>query len=277
MRTTKLQSGDAVPVLGQGTWGMGEHAENQKDEIDALRFGLDAGMRLIDTAEMYGDGAAEELVGKAIAGRRSEAFLTTKVYPHNATRAGAIAACERSLRRLACDHIDLYLLHWRGNVPLADTMDAFMALRHSGKIRHYGVSNLDLADMQELWTVPGGSANATNQLLYNLARRSIEWDLLPLLRARGVPVMAYSPIEQGRLVANRKLTDFAKRHGMTPAKAALAWLLAHDDTIVIPKTSHREHLRENLAALEIRLTTAQLAELDQLFPPPKGRRPLEML
>jgi diketogulonate reductase-like aldo/keto reductase len=226
---------------------------------------------------MYGEGKAEELIGEAIAGRRDEVFLVSKVYPHNATRQGAVLACERSLRRLGTDRIDLYLLHWRGNVPLAETMEAFMSLRQSGKIRHYGVSNLDLADMKELWAVQGGSATATNQVLYNLTRRGIEWDLLPYLRERGIPVMAYSPIEQAKLLSNRKLTEFAKRSGMTPAKAALAWLLCSDDIMVIPKTSHRERLRENVAALDVRFTTAQLAELDHLFPPPKGPKPLETL
>jgi aldehyde reductase len=256
---------------------MAQNKAARAEEIATLRLGLDLGATLIDTAEMYGEGRAEELIGEAISGRRNEVFLVSKVYPHNASRKDAVLACERSLRRLKTDRIDLYLLHWRGNVPLAETIDAFMALQHSGKIRHYGVSNLDLADMQELWKVPGGSATATNQVLYNLMRRGIEWDLLPQLRARGIPVMAYSPIEQGKLVRNRKLTDFAQRHRMTPAAAALAWLLASDDVIVIPKTSNRERLRENLAALEIRLTTAQLAELDHLFPPPKAPRPLEML
>ena len=277
MKTVALPSGERVPAFGLGTWMMGQDRAARADEVATLRLGLDLGATLIDTAEMYGEGQAEELIGEAITGRRDQVFLVSKVYPHNASRHGAVLACERSLSRLKTDRIDLYLLHWRGNVPLAETMDAFMALRVSGKIRHYGVSYLDLADLQELWQVPGGSATATNQLLYNLARRGIEWDLLPQLRAWGVPVMAYSPIEQGKLVRNRKLADFAKRHEMTPAKAALAWLLASDDIIVIPKTSQRERLRENLAALEIRLTTAQLAELDQLFPPPKGPRPLEML
>ncbi len=277
MKTVALPAGERVPAFGLGTWMMGQDKAARADEVATLRLGLDLGATLIDTAEMYGEGQAEELIGEAITGRRDQVFLVSKVYPHNASRRGAVLACERSLRRLKTDRIDLYLLHWRGNVPLAETMDAFMALQHSGKIRHYGVSNLGLADMQELWKVPGGSATVTNQLLYNLARRGIEWDLLPQLRAWGVPVMAYSPIEQGKLVRNRKLADFAKRHEMTPAKAALAWLLASDDIIVIPKTSQRERLRENLAALEIRLTTAQLAELDQLFPPPKGPRPLEML
>jgi len=277
MKTVTLPSGEHVPAFGLGTWMMAQNKAARGEEIATLQLGLDLGVTLIDTAEMYGEGRAEELIGEAITGRRDQVFLVSKVYPHNASRKDAVLACERSLRRLKTDRIDLYLLHWRGSVPLAETMDAFKALQHSGKIRHYGVSNLDLADMQELWKVPGGSATSTNQVLYNLTRRSIEWDLLPQLRARSIPVMAYSPIEQGKLVRNRKLVDFAQRHGMTPATVALAWLLASDDVIVIPKTGNRERLRENLAAAEIRLTTAQLAELDQLFPPPKGPRPLEML
>jgi len=277
MKTVALPSGERVPAFGMGTWMMGQDKAARGEEIATLQHGLDLGASLIDTAEMYGEGRAEELIGEAIAGRRDQVFLVSKVYPHNASREGAVLACERSLRRLKTDRIDLYLLHWRGNVPLAETMDAFMTLQQSGKIRHFGVSNLDLADMQELWAVPRGSATATNQLLYNLARRGIEWNLLPQLRARGIPVMAYSPIEQAKLLSHRKLVEFAKRSGITPAKAALSWLLASDDVIVIPKTSHRERLRENLAALDIQLTTAQLAELDQLFPPPKGPRPLEML
>ena len=277
MKTVALPSGERVPAFGLGTWMMAQNKAARAEEIATLRLGLDLGATLIDTAEMYGEGRAEELIGEAIAGRRDQVFLVSKVYPHNASRKEAVLACERSLSRLKTDRIDLYLLHWRGSVPLSETMEAFMALQHSGKIRHYGVSNLDLADMQELWKVPGGSATATNQVLYNLMRRGIEWDLLPQLRARGVPVMAYSPIEQGKLIRNRKLTDFVQRHGMKPATVALAWLLASDDVIVIPKTGNRERLRENLAAVEIRLTTAQLAELDQLFPPPKGPRPLEML
>ena len=277
MKTVTLPSGEHVPAFGLGTWMMAQNKAGRAEEIATLQLGLDLGATLIDTAEMYGEGRAEELIGEAITGRRDQVFLVSKVYPHNASRKDAVLACERSLRRLKTDRIDLYLLHWRGNVPLAETIDAFMALKHSGKIRHYGVSNLDHADMQELWNVPGGGATATNQVLYNLMRRGIEWDLLPQLRAWGVPVMAYSPIEQGKLVRNRKLVDFAQRNGMTPATGALAWLLASDDVIVIPKTGNRERLRENLAAVEIRLTTAQLAELDQLFPPPKGPRPLEML
>lgn len=277
MKSVALPSGERVPALGQGTWYMGESRTRRAEEIATLRLGLDLGLALIDSAEMYGEGKAEELVGEAIAGRRDEAFLVSKVYPHNASRKGAIAACERSLRRLGTDRIDLYLLHWRGEVPLAETMEAFMALQRAGKIRHYGVSNLDLADMQELWSVPGGPAVATDQLLYNLSRRGIEYELLPWLRERRVPVMAYSPIEQGRLLRNPKFVQFARRHGMTPAQGALAWLLANDDIIAIPKTGHRERLKENLGAFDHPLTAQQLQELDRLFPPPKGPRPLEML
>jgi diketogulonate reductase-like aldo/keto reductase len=277
MKTVTLPSGERVPAFGQGTWRMGEDRATRAEEIATLRLGLDLGLTLIDTAEMYGEGKAEELIGEAIEGRRDEAFLVSKVYPQNASRQGAVAACERSLRRLGTDRIDLYLLHWRGNVPLAETMEAFMALEHLGKIRHYGVSNLDLSDMQELWAVPGGANVVTDQLLYNLARRGIEWDLFPWLRERRVPVMAYSPIEQAKLVRNPKLTDFARRHGMTSAQAALAWLLANDDVIVIPKTGRRERLKENLGALDHRLTKAQLEELDRLFPPPAGPHSLDML
>ena len=226
---------------------------------------------------MYGEGLSESLIGEAIAGRRDEVFLVSKVYPHNASREGVVAACERSLRRLGTDRLDLYLLHWRGGVPLEETLAAFLALREAGKIRHFGVSNLDLGDMEELWEVPGGNEVAANQLLYNLSRRGIEFDLLPWQRAHGVPVMAYSPIEQARLLRHAGLQRFAKAHGMTPAQAALAWLLASDDIIAIPKTGSRDRLRENLGALEHPLTAEQLAELDKLFPPPRRAEPLAML
>ena len=277
MKTVTLPSGERVPAFGLGTWRMGENPATHAEEIATLRLGLELGANLIDTAEMYGEGQSEQLIGEAIAGKRDQVFLVTKVYPHNASRKGAIAACERSLGRLGTDRIDLYLLHWRGNIPLAETIEAFMALQRAGKIRHFGVSNLDLADMRELWSLRGGQAVATNQLLYNLTRRGIEWGLLPWLRERGIPVMAYSPIEQARLLRNRKLADFSRRIGMTPAQAALAWLLANDDVIVIPKTGNRTRLKENLGALDYRLTAAQLAELDRLFPPPAGPRPLELL
>jgi diketogulonate reductase-like aldo/keto reductase len=256
---------------------MGDDHATRDEEIAALRLGLDLGLTLIDTAEMYGDGRAEALIAEAIAGRRDEVFLVSKVLPGHATRRGTVAACEQSLKRLKTDRIDLYLLHWRGDVPFAETMTALHALQRAGKIRHCGVSNLDLADMQELWAVAGGTAVATNQLLYNLARRGIEWDLLPWLRERRIPVMAYSPLEQGRLVKHPQLASFARRLGMTPAQAALAWLLAKDDVIVIPKCGRRERIPENFGALDHVLTAAQLAELDRLFPPPGGPRPLEML
>jgi diketogulonate reductase-like aldo/keto reductase len=256
---------------------MGDDPKIRAEEIATLRLGLDLGATLIDTAEMYGDGRSEKLIAEAIRGRREQAFVVTKVYPHNASEQGCIAACERSLRRLETDRIDLYLLHWRGQVPLAQTLAAFLALQRAGKIRHYGVSNLDLADMQELWALTGGQGVATNQLLYNLARRGIEWDLLPWLRERRIPVMAYSPIEQAKLLRQSKLVGFAKRHSMTPAQAALAWLLAHEGVIIIPKTGNRERLKENFAAVEHPLTKAQIAELERLFPAPTGARALEML
>lgn len=277
IKTVMLPAGERVPVFGQGTWYMGEDRAKRVEEIATLRLGLDLGLTLIDTAEMYGEGQAEELIAEAIGDRRNEVFLVSKVYPHNASRQGAVAACERSLRRMRTDRIDLYLLHWRGDVPLAETMEAFMALQQAGKIRHYGVSNLDLADMEELWTAPGGPAVVTDQVLYNLARRGIEWDLLPWLRERRLPVMAYSPTERAKLLDNPRLAKFAKVHSMTSAQVVLAWLLAHDDVIVISKTSRRERLKENAGALDHQLTKEQVAELDRLFPAPRGPVPLEML
>lgn len=277
MRSVTLPSGERVPALGIGTWRMGETRTARAEEIATLRLAIDLGATLIDTAEMYGEGATEALVGEAIAARRDEVFLVSKVYPHNASRRGAAAACERSLLRLRTDRIDLYLLHWRGDIPLAETLDAFMTLQQQGKIRYYGVSNLDLAAMKELAALPGGRAVASDQVLYNLTRRGIELDLLPWLRERHIPVMAYSPIEQGRLLANRGLAAFAQRHGMSPAQAALAWLLAHDDVIAIPKTGNRERLQENIGALDHPLGSAQLRELDRLFPRPAAPQPLDML
>ena len=266
-----------MPAFGVGTWRMGENPKARAEEIATLSLAIELGATLIDTAEMYGEGKAEALVAEAIAGRRDDVFLVSKVYPHNATRRGAVAACERSLKRLNTDRLDLYLLHWRGNVPLEETMAAFMELQNAGKIRHYGVSNLDVDDMEELASAPGGRNVQTDQVLYNLARRGIEWDLLPSLRERSIPVMAYSPIEQGRIVRNPRVVEFAKRYGMTPAQVALAWLLKDDDIIVIPKSARRERLQENLGALKFQLTAEQLAELDRIFPPPSAPRPLEML
>ncbi len=277
MKQIALPCGERVPALGLGTWRYGEVRHARDEELATLRLALDLGMRLIDTAEMYGEGLSESIVGEALAGRRDDAFVVTKVYPHNASRKGAVAACERSLKRLATDRIDLYLLHWRGNVPFAETMEAFLALRQAGKIRHFGVSNLDLGDMEELSEQDGADDVAVNQLLYNLSRRGIEFDLFPWLRARRIPVMAYSPIEQARLLRNPKLEQFAREVGMTPAQAALAWLLANDDVIAIPKTGSRDRLRENFESLQNPLSAAQLVELDRLFPPPRRAQPLEML
>jgi diketogulonate reductase-like aldo/keto reductase len=277
MRTTKLPSGEAIPVLGQGTWHMAEEPRRRADEIAALRCGLDLGMTLIDTAEMYADGAAEQLVGEAIAGRRDEVFLVSKVLPHNATLRGTIAACERSLRRLGTDRLDLYLLHWRGQVPLAETLEAFVALTRTGKIRHWGVSNFDVADMEELERTSGGGAVATDQVLYNLTRRGIEYDLLPWCRKRGIPIMAYSPVEQGRLLNHPQLQDIAERHRATPAQVALAWVVRQDGLVAIPKAGTPAHVRENRAALDILLTDEDLAALDRVFPPPTGPQPLEMI
>lgn len=277
MSLVRLPSGEQVSALGQGTWYMGEDRGARKAEVAALQLGLDLGLTLIDTAEMYAEGGAEEVVGEALAGRREQAFVVSKVYPHNASRGGVAAACERSLKRLKTDRIDLYLLHWRGSIPLAETVAGFEALQRAGKIRHWGVSNLDLDDMRELAAVPGGVACAANQLLYNLSRRGIEWDLLPWLRKQGVPVMAYSPIEQARLLRQPGLKDFAQRHGMTPAQAALAWVLGQEGVMAIPKSSTATHVRENAAARDLRLDAAQRAELDRLFAPPTGPSPLEML
>ncbi len=277
MSLVRLPSGEQVPALGQGSWYMGEDRAARKTEVAALQLGLDLGLTLIDTAEMYAEGGAEEVVGEALAGRREQTFVVSKVYPHNASRQGVVAACERSLKRLKTDRIDLYLLHWRGQHPLAETVAGFEALQRAGKIRHWGVSNLDLDDMRELASVPGGGACAANQLLYNLSRRGIEWDLLPWLRERGIPVMAYSPIEQARLLRDKGLQDFARRHGMTPAQAALAWLLGQQGVIAIPKSASAAHVRENAAARDLTLDVGQRAELDRLFAPPTGPVPLEML
>lgn len=291
--TVALPSGVAMPVLGQGTWRMGEDARNKGAEVAALKLGLDLGLGLIDTAEMYGEGAAEQVVAEAMAGRRDEVFLVSKVYPHNASRSGTVAACERSLKRLGTDRLDLYLLHWRGQVPLAETVAAFEALKQAGKIRDWGVSNFDLGDMEELADMEGaadmevladmegmgspGFGPATNQVLYNLTRRGVEFDLLPWSRRHGIPLMAYSPVEQGRLAGHAALARIAERHGASAAQIALAWLLHPRDIVVIPKAVAPAHVRENRAAMDLVLTPDDLAELDAAFPPPKRARPLEML
>jgi len=278
MKTINFPSGVAAPVLGQGTWNMGEEAARRQDEVRALRMGLDLGMTLIDTAEMYGDGGAEEVVGEAIAGRRDEVYLVTKVFPHNANFEGAQAACERSLRRLKVDCVDLFLLHWPGPFSLDETFDAFEALKKAGKIKEYGVSNFDLEGMQD--AVDCGTP-ATDQVLYNLMKRGIEFDLLPWCREQRLPVMAYSPLEssgreQAALLGNHGLRDVAAAHGVTPAQIALAWVLHQDGVIAIPKAVDPVHLRANRAAADIRLSPDDLAALDRAFPPPRRRRALDM-
>ncbi len=271
----KLPSGEPVPTLGQGTWNMGEDRRRRRAEIAALNLGLDLGMRLIDTAEMYADGGAEKIVGAAIAGRRDEVFLVSKVLPEHATRRGTIAACERSLKRLDTDRIDLYLLHWREQeVELAEVLEAFTALVRAGNIRHWGVSNFDIEDMQELLRLPGGKAVAADQVMYNLNRRGIEHDLLPWCRRRRIPVMAYSPLDEGRLVRSLDLKRIAQQLGATPSQVALAWLLRQNNVIAIPKSASEAHVRENFAALDLRLGKQDLAALDRAFARPKRKLPL---
>ena len=283
MERLLLPSGAGIPVLGQGTWNMGEDPAARQAEVAALRLGLELGMTLIDTAEMYGEGGAEEVVGEAIAGRRDEVFLVSKLYPLHADRRGVREACERSLRRLKTERIDLYLLHWRGNVPLAETLEAFARLREQGKIGDFGVSNFDLDDMREAASLPGGDLVATDQVLYNLRQRGIEWDLLPWCRERRMPVMAYSPLEsnpleQAGMLGDPALAAVARRHAATPAQAALAWLLRQDGVVVIPKAVRPQHVRENRAALELAqaLDVEDLARLDAAFPAPRRRQPLAM-
>lgn len=276
MKTIRLPDGVAVPALGQGTWMMAEDRDRRAAEIVALREGIDLGLTLIDTAEMYADGEAERLVGEAIRGRRDAIVLVSKVYPHNASRDRLPRACEASLARLGTDRLDLYLLHWRGSVPLAETVEAMERLVEAGKILRWGVSNLDTDDMAEL-IASGGGACATDQILYNLTRRGPEHDLLPWLTERGMMTMAYSPVEQGRLTAHRGLRALADDLGATPAQVALAWLLTRDDVIAIPKASDSAHVRDNRAALDLTLDAAVLDRLDAMFPRPKARVPLEML
>ena len=277
IRTTTLPSGEAIQVLGQGTWKMGEDSRRRADEVNALKLGLDLGLTLIDTAEMYASGGAEEVVAQAIAGRRAEVFVVSKVLPSNASRAGVKRACENSLKRLRTDRIDLYLLHWPGSVPLAETVEAFEALRRAGKIRHWGVSNFDTEDMEDLAGLPDGGNVQTNQVLYNLIRRGLEFDLAPWSRKRGIPLMAYSPVEQGALARNARLDAVAARHNATPAQIALAWVMHQEGVIAIPKASSQEHVRQNFAALDIKLTGEDLADLDRAFPPPTRKRGLEMI
>ena len=272
-----LPGGRQVPALGLGTWHMGEGEASPQEEAASLRAGLDLGMTLIDTAEMYADGGAEEVVGEAIAGRRDEVFLVSKVLPYNASRAGTIAACEASLKRLGTDRIDLYLLHWRGRYPLTETVEAFERLKASGKIGAWGVSNFDVADMKELLAAAEPARAAANQVLYNLARRSIEFDLLRWSQVQNIPVMAYSPLDEGRLIGHPTLEEIGRIHRASSAQVALAFLLTRAGVIAIPKSGSPERVRENVGAAEIRLTSEDLRLLDEAFPPPTRKRPLEMI
>lgn len=276
--TVRLPDGTEVPALGQGTWHMGESRRSAAAEVAALKLGIELGMMLIDTAEMYGNGGAEEIVGKAIAGQRDKVFIVSKVYPHNASRAGVPAACERSLKRLGTDWIDLYLLHWPGSHPLHETVEAFAALHQAGKIRYWGVSNFDTHAMEELASLPSGGACATNQVLYNVERRGIEYDLLPWCWAHHMPVMAYSPVAQaGRLLRSPALTAVAGRHNASPAQIMIAWTLRQGGVISIPKASEPAHVRENAAAGQLILDEADLREIDARHPPPQRKQSLGML
>jgi len=272
-----LPDGERVPAFGQGTWHMGEERRRVAEETAALRLGIELGFELIDTAEMYGSGRSEEIVGEAIQGQRQRLFIVSKVLPYNASLRGTIEACEKSLKRLKTDRIDLYLLHWRGSHPLADTLAAFERLQRDGKIRHHGVSNFDTDDMEEWTALSGGNNVAANQILYNLSHRGPEWDLIPWCRKRRIAVMAYTPLGQGRLLGNRGLAEVAARHGATTAQVALAWLLRQDGMMVIPKATNADHVRENFGALKVKLTDDDLATLDRAFPPPKSKTSLGML
>jgi diketogulonate reductase-like aldo/keto reductase len=276
MRTICLPSGDEIPVLGQGTWRMGEDPAGRAGEVRALRLGLDLGLTLIDTAEIYADGGAELVVGEAIAGRRDEVFLVSKVHPLHASFDGTIAACEASLRRMGTDHLDLYLLHWREHLPLDETLRGFQNLQQAGKIAQWGVSCFGVSDIEEMDTLPGGLAVAADQVLYNLTKRGIELDLLPLCQKRSIPVMAYSPVGEGDLTAGEVLDAIGAERGATPAQVALAWVLRQDNVVAIPKASSLEHVRANRAAADLSLTAPELDALNEAFPSPAGRVPLEI-
>ena len=276
MQHVALKSGDKVPVLGLGTWRMGERASERAAEVKAVRLGLELGIRLIDTAEMYGEGKAEAIVGEAMGRLRDEIYLVSKVYPHNASRRGTIAACERSLQRLGTDRLDLYLLHWRGSHPLAETVEAFEALEKGGKIRNWGVSNFDAEDVDELAGVPNGKNCASNQVLYHLGSRGIEWQLLPKCQKAKIMVMAYSPLGEGPLLRKPALGKIAAKHTCDPAAVALAWVLRQPGVVTIPKATQPEHVRANIKALDLELDAEDLAALDAAFPPPKRATALDM-
>jgi diketogulonate reductase-like aldo/keto reductase len=276
MRTVTLKSGDKVPVLGLGTWRMGERRSERAAEVAAIRLGLELGITLIDTAEMYGEGGAEEAIAEAIPGKRDGLFIVSKVYPHNASRAGTIAACERSLKRLRIDRLDLYLLHWPSSIPLAETVEAFETLLQAGKIRNWGVSNYDAEGMAELAALPNGGNCASNQVLYHLGSRGIEWQLLDACQKANVMVMAYSPLGQGPLLGKPALKKIADKHGVDPAAIALAWVLRQPGVVAIPKAVRPEHVRANMKALDVKLDAEDLKALDAAFPPPTRAVPLDM-
>jgi diketogulonate reductase-like aldo/keto reductase len=277
MRGVELRSGETIPVLGQGTWHLAQGRHSRGEELQALRLGIDLGMTVIDTAEMYGDGAAEKLVGEAIAGRRDEVFVVSKVLPSHATRRGTVAACRASLRRLGTERLDLYLLHWPGLIPLEETVAGFEELRADGLIRYWGVSNFDVVDLERLLRVEGGSAVQTDQVLYNLGRRGIEWKLLPWCLQHGLPIMAYSPLGQGRLLEHPVLRGIAIQYRVSPAQVALAWVLAHEGICSIPEAGTVKHVRQNRAAVDLHLREIDMIKLDEAFPPPISPQPLEIL
>ena len=277
MRTVTLRTGETIPQLGLGTWHMGERGSNRAAEAKAVRAGIDLGVTLIDTAEMYGEGGAEEVIAEATKGLRDKLFIVSKVYPHNASRSGAIAACERSLKRLKTDRIDLYLLHWRGSHPLAETVAAFEALKATGKIRHWGVSNLDVDDIDEVDDAKDGTNCLSNQVLYHLGSRGIDHDLVADHARRGIMIMAYSPLGQGAILRNPALAVVAKKRGVTPAAIAIAWTMRHPHIVSIPKASNLAHVKENVASADLVLDADDLKALDAAFPPPKRKQSLGML
>lgn len=281
-RTIQLPDGTTLPAIGQGTWYMGEKQSSRREEVQALRYGIERGMTVIDTAEMYAEGGAEEVTGEAIADCRDDVFLVSKVYPHHADRKQMITACERSLSRLGTDRLDLYLLHWRGGVPLEETVEALEQLKQSGKILRWGVSNLDTEDMQELWNIPAGQHCAVNQVLYHAASRGIEYELLPWLRERRIPVMAYCPLAQGgrlrkELLEHAVIQEIAKDRGVSPSQIALSWVIRDGDILAIPKAVQLEHVAENAAAMDVILTQDEIVRLNEAFPAPKGKVPLDIV
>ncbi len=275
--TYTFQNNRSILTLGQGTWNMGDSGTHRKAELKALRTGIDLGMTIIDTAEMYGNGRSERLVGEAIQGQRDKVFLISKVLPSNASRQGTLKACENSLKRLQTNYLDMYLLHWQGRYPFEETVEAMLQLQQEGKIRDWGVSNMDVAEMEEFYSIPGGNTYAANEVVYNLTRRGIEYDLIPWCRKNNIPVIAYSPVEQGRLLNHKLLSEIARRHNATPTQIALAWVIRNPGVIAIPKAASAKHVEENFKSLSIELTEEDLQQIDKVFPAPTRKMPLDML